>query len=129
MVRRPPPGMTASFLTTGDVGMTIKPKTPKTAVGSMVSQSPVKAMTTTLKKAGGSLVATVPAKARDALHLEPDAVMTVTVEGNRLILEPALPPRPVYTLDELLAQCDFDVPYSDEEREWLDAPPVGREIL
>lgn len=95
----------------------------------MAATAQTKSMTTTLKKAGGSLVATVPAKARDALHLEADTVLTVTVEGNRLVFEPALPPRPVYTLEERLALCDFDAPYSDEEREWLDRVPVGREIL
>ena len=84
---------------------------------------------TTLKKAGGSLVMTVPARARDALQLTEGQQMTVSVEGTRLVLEPSQPARPAYTLDELLAQCDFDQPYSDEERAWLDAPPVGRELL
>jgi antitoxin ChpS len=84
---------------------------------------------TTLKKAGGSLVMTVPARARDALHLVEGQELTVSVEGNRLVLEPARTPKPVYTLDELLAQCDFDQPYSDDERRWLDEAPVGREVL
>lgn len=35
--------------------------------------------------------------------------------------------KPRYTLAELLAQCDFDRPITDEDREWLDAHPVGRE--
>ena len=72
---------------------------------------------------------TVPARARDALQLTEGQQMTVSVEGTRLVLEPSQPARPAYTLDELLAQCDFDQPYSDEERAWLDAPPVGRELL
>lgn len=33
------------------------------------------------------------------------------------------------TLAELLAQCDFSIPVSEEDREWLDAPAVGREVL
>lgn len=81
-----------------------------------------------LKKAGGSLVMTVPAAARNTLHLHEGQEMAVTVEGERLVLEPAVKRRK-YTLDDLLAQCDFDTPYSDEERAWLDAPPVGREML
>jgi antitoxin ChpS len=84
---------------------------------------------TTLKKSGGSLVMTVPARARDALHLAEGQELTVSVDGNRLVLEPSKPARPTYALDQLLAQCDFDQPYSDEERAWLDAPPVGRELL
>lgn len=34
-----------------------------------------------------------------------------------------------YTLDELLAQCNPDAPMTPEEREWVDAPAVGREII
>lgn len=33
-----------------------------------------------------------------------------------------------FTLDELLSQCDFEAPMSLEEREWLDAPLLGREL-
>jgi hypothetical protein len=37
--------------------------------------------------------------------------------------------KPHYTLDELLEGADRSVPLSEEEREWRDAPPVGRELL
>ena len=37
--------------------------------------------------------------------------------------------RPRYTLKELIRQCDLSVPLTDEDRAWLDAPPVGRESL
>lgn len=33
-----------------------------------------------------------------------------------------------YKLAELLAQSDYSHPPTAEEREWLDAPPVGREL-
>lgn len=33
-----------------------------------------------------------------------------------------------YTLAELIAQCDPSAPLTEEDRAWLDAPPVGREI-
>jgi len=32
-----------------------------------------------------------------------------------------------YTLDELLAESDYSQPLPPEEREWVDAPAVGRE--
>lgn len=81
---------------------------------------------TTLKKAGGSLIVTVPASIRDALALTEGQQLDVAVDDGRIVLRPAAPR---YTLDELLAQCDFDQPYSEDERAWLDAPPVGRELL
>ena len=34
-----------------------------------------------------------------------------------------------YSLSQLIAQCDTSVPLSDEEREWMDDPSVGREAL
>jgi uncharacterized protein len=37
--------------------------------------------------------------------------------------------KPRYTLDELLTKCDDFQPRSPEEREWIDAPAVGRELL
>jgi len=84
--------------------------------------------TTTLKKSGGSLVMTVPATVRDALELTEGQRLTVAVDNGKIVLEPATP-RKRYTLEELLAECDFDLPYSDQERAWLDAPPAGRELL
>jgi uncharacterized protein len=38
-------------------------------------------------------------------------------------------PKPRYTLSELLAKCDYSEPMSPEDREWIDAPPIGRELL
>lgn len=81
-----------------------------------------------LKRAGGSLVMTVPASARTILQLEEGQEMAVKVDGERLVLEPTLR-RPHYTLDELMAQCDLGAPMSEEERAWLNDAPVGREIL
>jgi len=36
--------------------------------------------------------------------------------------------KPRYTSDELLAKCDASQPRSREDREWIDAPSVGREL-
>jgi antitoxin ChpS len=51
----------------------------------------------------------------------------LVVDGGRLVVEPTRSPQ--YTLDELLAQCDASAEFSDEERAWLDEPPVGSELL
>ena len=34
-----------------------------------------------------------------------------------------------HKLADLIAQCDLRAPLSDEDKEWLQAPPVGREAL
>lgn len=39
------------------------------------------------------------------------------------------PVKPQYALEELLAQCDTTADMPADEREWLDAEAVGRELL
>jgi len=83
--------------------------------------------TTTLRKVGGSLMLAIPPAILEQLELKAGATVGLVVDGNRLILEPQKKPR--YTLDELLAASDYSQPMSQEDREWIDAPPVGRELI
>ncbi|GFK94811.1 Antitoxin PemI [Fundidesulfovibrio magnetotacticus] len=83
--------------------------------------------TTTLRKVGGSVMLAVPPAILDLLHLQAGATVGLAVDNGRLVVEPA--PRPRYTLDELLAQCDASAAPSDEDQEWLDSKPVGNELL
>ena len=50
----------------------------------------------------------------------------MTINNGCLIIEPQK--RPHYSLEELLAQCDPYAEMSEEDREWIDAPAVGKEI-
>ena len=83
--------------------------------------------TTTLRKVGGSVMLAVPPALLDLLHLQAGATVGIAVEGSRLIIEAN--PRPRYRLDDLLDQCDTASEMSAEDREWLDAKPVGHELL
>ena len=38
-------------------------------------------------------------------------------------------PKPSFSLEELLAVSNFTKPEPSEEREWVDAPAVGGELL
>lgn len=82
---------------------------------------------TTLRKVGGSVMMAVPPALLDLLHLRVGTTVGIIVDQGRLVVEPK--PRPRYSLDDLLAQCDASAEPTAEDREWLDAPPVGREIL
>lgn len=82
---------------------------------------------THLRKVGGSVMLAVPPAVLDLLHLRAGAVVGLAVEDGRLIVEPQARPR--YTLDELLAQCDPSAEPTQEDRAWLDAEPVGGELL
>jgi len=60
--------------------------------------------TTTLRKVGGSVMLAVPPALLDILRLRPGVRVGIAIESGRLVVEPQ--PRPRYTLDELLAQCN-----------------------
>jgi antitoxin ChpS len=83
--------------------------------------------TTNLRKVGGSVMLAVPPAILDLLHLSAGATVGVSVEHGRLVIEPQ--PRPRFSLAELLAQSDYSAPQPAGEREFVDALPVGREIL
>ncbi|MDP3481383.1 MAG: antitoxin [Desulfoprunum sp.] len=83
--------------------------------------------TTTLRKVGGSIMLAVPPAILDLLHLRAGATVGLAVDHGRLVVEPT--PRPHYSLDELLAQCDVSAEISEEDRAWLESKPVGRELL
>jgi antitoxin ChpS len=83
--------------------------------------------TTNLRKVGGSIMLAVPPALLDVLHLAAGAKVGLAVDNGRLVIEPAARPR--YTLDELLAQCDPAADPVAEDPAWLDAKPVGRELL
>lgn len=83
--------------------------------------------TATLRAVGGSIVLAIPKRVLELLELHAGSQVDVNVQNGQLVIVPKLKPR--YTLGELMAQCDFSQPISQEEREWLDAPPVGLEDI
>ena len=84
-------------------------------------------LTTNLRKVGGSVMLAVPPALLDVLHLKAGAQVGLAVENGRLVVDPR--PRRRYTLTELLAASDYSQPLTPEERDWIDAPAVGREAL
>jgi antitoxin ChpS len=85
--------------------------------------------TTNLRKVGGSVMLAVPPAFLDQLHLQAGTMVGLAIDNDRLIIEPA--PRLRYTLDELLTQAEASgaYPLQPSEREWIDAPAVGRELI
>ena len=89
----------------------------------------MEAHTTCLRKVGGSVMMAVPPACLTLLQLQPGVTVGITVEGGRLIVDPQPKARPRYTLAELLAISDYSQPQPLEEREWIDAPVIGRELI
>ncbi len=82
---------------------------------------------THLRKVGGSVMLSVPRSLLEVLDLRAGAAVGLTVQNGRLVIDPS--PRPRYTLEELLAASDYSAPQPADEREWVDAPAVGREEI
>jgi antitoxin ChpS len=82
---------------------------------------------TNLRKVGGSVMLSVPPSILELLDLQAGNTVGITIDRGRLVIEPQ--PRPRYTLTELLAASDYSKAQPAEEREWVDAPAVGREII
>lgn len=83
--------------------------------------------TTNLRKVGGSVMLAVPPAFLDILHLRAGARVGLAVEDGRLVVEPQK--RPHYTLDELLSRCHPGVEPTVEDREWIEGPPMGEELI
>lgn len=83
--------------------------------------------TTHLRRVGGSVMLAVPPVLLELLNLSVGNKVDLDVSDGRLIVEPGARPR--YSLNELLAQCEDATDVPPEDRAWLDAKPVGKEIL
>jgi antitoxin ChpS len=81
---------------------------------------------TSLRRVGGSVMVAVPPAVLELLNLRVGSVVGLGVDGERLVIVPQKKPR--YTLDDLLAQFDPDVPISLEDRQWIDMPLAGNEL-
>ena len=75
-----------------------------------------------IQKWGNSMAFRIPAPMLRSLGIGEGQTLTLSIEGQALV---ARPTQKRYTLAELLAQCDLTQPISAQEREWLDASPVG----
>jgi antitoxin ChpS len=80
-----------------------------------------------LRALGGSVVVTLPKDFLRSMDLSANDTVGMTLLDGRLVIEPR--PRPRYSLCELMAQCHFDVPRSEEEAAWLHEPSRGSEAI
>jgi antitoxin ChpS len=86
---------------------------------------------TSLRKVGGSVMLTVPPAFLDQLHLRPGSTVGLAISEGCLVIDPSYLPAAKlrYTLAELLAMSDYTQPQNPDQREWLDAPQVGGELI
>ena len=83
--------------------------------------------TTNLRKVGGSVMLAVPPALLDLLQLSAGATVGLAIDHGCLVVNPR--PRPNYSLDALLAQCNSLATATTEDHQWLSGPAVGGESL
>lgn len=81
----------------------------------------------TLRTLGGSVALTIPRKLLQSVGLGAGDRVSVVIDRGRIVLAKAQRPR--YRLADLLARCNPKARLTKAEREWLDAPPAGQELL
>ena len=81
---------------------------------------------TKIQKWGNSMALRIPAVTMRAWGIAEGQTVALKVEDGALVVKPA---QRRFTLAELLAQCDFSQPISNEDREWINASPVGLEEI
>jgi antitoxin ChpS len=69
----------------------------------------------------------IPKPLLELLRLKSGEKVEIDVQGGRLVVAPQK--KAAYPLADLLAQCDSQAPLSAQDREWLDAAPVGLEDI
>lgn len=84
-------------------------------------------MQAVLRQVGGSVMLSLPQAFLKQLNLSAKSNVDISLKNGKLIVEPVN--RPKYTIDELLAVSDYSGNLNDEERQWLDAPATGGELL
>jgi antitoxin ChpS len=87
--------------------------------------------TATLRKVGGSVMLTMPTALLNAMGLTVGATVDMQVDDQNRCLVVNPKPRPRYTLEDLLAEAESSgaYPVPPQERQWIDAPAVGRELI
>lgn len=80
-----------------------------------------------LRQSGGAVIVTLPKPFIEQLGLAIDAPVNIDVVDDKIVISRQRPGR--IGLAARLATCRRDLPVSDEEREWLDAPRVGKETI
>lgn len=81
-------------------------------------------MLQTLRRAGGSLVMTVPKAFVEQNQLQEGAKVDLLLEGSRMTI--SVPRKPRYKLEELLAEMPGELPRVEG---WDAMRPVGKEVL
>jgi len=80
-----------------------------------------------IRQSGGANIISLPKAILSTLNLDVGSILDLRLKNNQIVLSPI---KKEPTLEELLAGSPKEaLALTDEDREWLNAPAVGKEIL
>lgn len=82
----------------------------------------------TIKKWGNSLATRIPKAVVESINLRLDQEVDIEAVDGKIVITP-IEGKKEYKLEDLLSQCKpGSMKLDEEDKEWLNAEPVGREI-
>ncbi|MCL7488620.1 MAG: AbrB/MazE/SpoVT family DNA-binding domain-containing protein [Desulfobulbaceae bacterium] len=82
----------------------------------------------TIKKWGNSLATRIPKAVVESVDLRLDQEVNIEAVNGKIVITP-IEGKKEYKLDDLLKQCKPSLmKLDDEDKEWLNAEPVGKEL-
>jgi len=82
----------------------------------------------TIKKWGNSLATRIPKAVVESVDLRLDQEVDIEAVNGKIVITP-IEGKKEYKLDDLLKQCKPSLmKLDDEDKEWLNAEPVGKEV-
>ncbi len=80
-----------------------------------------------IKKWGNSLATRIPKAVVESVNLHLDQEVDIEAVNGKIVITP-IKKKKEYKLDDLLSQCPpASMKLTKEDKEWLDAEPVGKE--
>jgi antitoxin component of MazEF toxin-antitoxin module len=84
-------------------------------------------MQLTIKKWGNSLATRIPKSVVESVGLHVNQEVEIEAVNGKIIITPSKTVE--YSLDDLLSQCKPEaMVLSQEDKSWINSPPVGKEI-
>ena len=84
--------------------------------------------TAKLRTVGGSTMVAIPPNFIEHLQLRANTTVGLSLEAGKIVIRPETGKGRI-GLKARLKMCDFTKRKTREEREWIDAPPLGREEI
>src|SRR5690554_4167679 len=83
--------------------------------------------TIAIRRSGGASIVSLPKTVIEMMHLSVGSTLDLTIEEGKIVLTPS---KDDLTLEQLLEGCTRETfAMTEEEREWHDMKPIGREII